>query len=61
MSELTLCLCVGDARAAIASYTEGPGAVVTFEPNVMYDGRIGPVAHDFALDQGFDVGVGRER
>ena len=41
MSELTPYLCVADARAALAWYVEVLGAVVSFDPIVMDDGRIG--------------------
>ncbi|MFI6942653.1 VOC family protein [Streptomyces sp. NPDC050418] len=43
MSELTPHLCVADARAAIAWYTEVLGAEVTYAPIEMPDGRIGHV------------------
>lgn len=43
MSELTPYLCVADARAAMAWYTEVLGAEVTYEPIEMPDGRIGHV------------------
>jgi uncharacterized glyoxalase superfamily protein PhnB len=43
MSELTPYLAVGDARAAIQWYADVLGAVVTVEPIVMPDGRIGHV------------------
>lgn len=43
MSELTPYLCVADARAAIEWYRDVLGAVVTYEPIVMDDGRIGHV------------------
>jgi uncharacterized glyoxalase superfamily protein PhnB len=43
MSQLTPYLAVRDARAAIAWYGEHLGAVVTRDPMVMPDGRIGPV------------------
>ena len=39
MSELTPYLCVADARAAIDWYVDVLGAVVTYEPIVMPDGR----------------------
>jgi PhnB protein len=48
MSELTPYLAVADARAAIAWYREVLGAVVTFDPIVMPDGRIGHV--ELAID-----------
>lgn len=41
MSELTPYIAVNDARAAIDWYVEHLGAVVTFDPIVMPDGRIG--------------------
>lgn len=41
MSELTPYICVADARAAIDFYTSALGAVVTVEPMVMPDGRVG--------------------
>ena len=43
MSELTPYLCVADARAAIDWYGDVLGAMVTYEPVVMPDGRIGHV------------------
>jgi uncharacterized glyoxalase superfamily protein PhnB len=43
MSELTPYLAVRDARAAIEWYVDHFGAVVTYEPIVMPDGRIGHV------------------
>ena len=43
MSQLTPYLAVRDARAAIAWYVEHLGAVVTRDPMVMPDGRIGHV------------------
>jgi PhnB protein len=43
MSELTPYLAVGDARAAIGWYADVFGAVVTFDPIEMPDGRIGHV------------------
>lgn len=43
MSELTPYLCVSDARAAIAWYVDVLGAVVTYEPVVMPDGKVGHV------------------
>ncbi len=43
VSTLTPYLCVADARAAIAWYTDAMGAEVTYEPIVMPDGRIGHV------------------
>jgi uncharacterized glyoxalase superfamily protein PhnB len=43
VSELTPYLAVRDARAAIAWYVEHLGAVVTRDPMVMPDGRIGHV------------------
>lgn len=46
MSELTPYLAVGDARAAIGWYAEVFGAVVTFDPIEMPDGRIGHVELD---------------
>lgn len=46
MSELTPYLAVADARAAIEWYTDVFGAVVTYEPIVMPDGRIGHVELD---------------
>ena len=48
MSELTPYLAVGDARAAIEWYADVFGAVVTFEPIEMPDGRIGHV--ELAID-----------
>ena len=48
MSELTPYLAVGDARAAIRWYVDVFGAVVTFDPIVMPDGRIGHV--ELAID-----------
>lgn len=48
MSTLTPYLCVADARAALDWYTEVLGAVVTYEPIVMDDGRIGHV--ELAID-----------
>jgi PhnB protein len=41
MSELTPYLCVADARKAIDWYARAFGAVVTYDPIVMDDGRIG--------------------
>lgn len=41
MSELTPYIAVRDARAAIDWYVQHLGAVVTFEPIVMPDGRVG--------------------
>jgi uncharacterized glyoxalase superfamily protein PhnB len=41
MSELTPYLSVADARAASAWYVDHLGAVVTYEPIVMPDGRVG--------------------
>lgn len=41
MSELTPYICVADARAAIDWYVGALGAVVTDEPIVMGDGRVG--------------------
>jgi PhnB protein len=41
MGELTPYLAVHDARAASAWYVEHLGAVVTYEPIVMPDGRVG--------------------
>jgi PhnB protein len=46
MSELTPYLAVGDARAAIEWYAHVFGAVVTFDPIEMPDGRIGHVELD---------------
>ena len=43
MSELTPYLCVADARAAIEWYVAQLGAVVTYDPIEMPDGRIGHV------------------
>ena len=43
MSELTPYLAVADARAAIAWYADALGAVVTYDPIEMPDGRIGHV------------------
>ena len=43
MSELTPYICVADARAAIEWYVDVLGAVVTYEPIVMPDGRVGHV------------------
>ena len=43
MSELTPYLAVSDARAAIEWYADVLGAVVTYDPIVMPDGRIGHV------------------
>jgi PhnB protein len=48
MSELTPYLAVQDAAAAIAWYVDHLGAVVTYEPILMPDGRIGHV--ELALD-----------
>ena len=48
MSELTPYICVADARAAIDWYVEVLGAVVTFDPIVMDDGRVGHV--ELAVD-----------
>lgn len=48
MSELTPYLCVSDARAAIAWYVAHLGAVVTSDPVVMPDGRVGHV--ELAVD-----------
>ena len=48
MSELTPYLCVADARAAIEWYVDVLGAVVTYEPVVMPDGKIGHV--ELAVD-----------
>lgn len=47
MSDLTPYLCVSDARAAIEWYAAVFGAVVTFEPIVMPDNRIGHVELSF--------------
>ena len=41
MSELTPYLCVADARQAMNWYAQAFGAVVTYDPIVMDDGRIG--------------------
>ena len=41
MSELTPYLCVSGARQAIDWYARAFGAVVTYDPIVMDDGRIG--------------------
>lgn len=41
MGELTPYICVADARAAVEWYRGRLGAVVTYEPIVMDDGRIG--------------------
>jgi len=41
MAELTPYICVADARAALEWYTTVLGAVITFEPYVMDDNRIG--------------------
>ena len=46
MSELTPYLAVGDARAASGWYADVFGAVVTFDPIEMPDGRIGHVELD---------------
>lgn len=43
MPELTPYICVGDARAAIEWYVATLGAVVTYEPIVMEDGKVGHV------------------
>jgi PhnB protein len=43
MNDLTPYLCVGDARAATAWYTDVLGAEVTYPPIEMPDGRIGHV------------------
>jgi PhnB protein len=43
MSELTPYLCVTDARAAIEWYVAHLGAVVTYDPIEMPDGRVGHV------------------
>jgi PhnB protein len=43
MGEIWPYLCTRDARAAIDWYGRGMGAVVTYEPIVMDDGRIGHV------------------
>lgn len=48
MSELTPYLCVSDARAAIAWYVAHLDAVVTSDPVVMPDGRVGHV--ELAVD-----------
>jgi uncharacterized glyoxalase superfamily protein PhnB len=48
MSELTPYLAVADARAAIDWYAAALGAVVTYEPIVMPDGRIGHVELEVA-------------
>jgi uncharacterized glyoxalase superfamily protein PhnB len=48
MSELTPYLAVADCRAAMAWYHEVVGAVVTREPIVMPDGRVGHV--ELAVD-----------
>ncbi len=48
MSELTPYLAVADARAAIAWYADALGAVVSVDPIVMPDGRIGHVELDIA-------------
>jgi uncharacterized glyoxalase superfamily protein PhnB len=41
MAEITPYICAPDARAAIDWYTSVMGAVVTVEPYVMDDGRVG--------------------
>ena len=38
---LTPYICTPDARAALAWYAEAFGAVTTFEPMIMDDGRVG--------------------
>jgi PhnB protein len=48
VSELTPYLCVSDARAAIDWYGDVLGAVVTYAPIVMDDGRVGHV--ELAVD-----------
>jgi PhnB protein len=47
MGEIWPYLCTRDARAAIDWYGRGMGAVVTYEPIVMDDGRIGHVELSF--------------
>lgn len=47
MSELTPYLCVSDARAAMDWYAAALGAVVTLDPIVMSDNRIGHVELSF--------------
>ena len=56
MSELTPYLCVADARAAMEWYVDVLGAVVTYDPIVMDDGRIGHVELDLGGCHGDDVG-----
>jgi uncharacterized glyoxalase superfamily protein PhnB len=48
MSELTPYLAVADARAAIDWYAAALGAVVTYDPIEMPDGRIGHVELEVA-------------
>lgn len=48
VSELTPYICVADARAAIEWYVDVLGAVVTHEPIVMPDGKVGHV--ELAVD-----------
>ena len=48
MSELTPYLAVADARAAIEWYAAALGAVVTYDPIEMPDGRIGHVELEVA-------------
>ena len=43
MSTIHPYICTGNARAAIDWYVQAMGAVVTYEPIVMDDGRIGHV------------------
>ena len=47
MSTIHPYICTGNARAAIDWYVQAMGAVVTYEPIVMDDGRIGHVELSF--------------
>jgi PhnB protein len=47
MSEIRPYICTRDARAAVDWYVDAMGAVVTYEPIVMDDGRIGHVELSF--------------
>ena len=47
MSEIRPYICASDARAAIDWYVRAMGAVVTYQPIVMDDGRIGHVELSF--------------
>ncbi len=47
MSQIRPYICTGDARAAIDWYVRAMGAVITYQPIVMADGRIGHVELSF--------------